>query len=153
LASNLIRLKHVYIVVDIELLTPETSSSLTEQRFTLSASISEPFSHLSRTSPSTVVKVMLVSCGSPLFAAISDADTRKHLLLAGKGNRSGRSRKGWHSGTRGFRGGDYGGASDLDCRPKPQSPSQGLAVMRVPNGVSLFGIIGSLSFQVPGWGP
>jgi len=82
LAASLANLGHVFLVVDIELLVPETCAS--PGGFTLPLSIAELFLRLGRSSSSTVVKVMLVSYGSPLFGAISDAGTKKQLLLAGK---------------------------------------------------------------------
>jgi hypothetical protein len=84
LAGSLSDLKHIFIVVDIELLAPEMAGITS---FTLPESLSAMFARLQTTSPQTVVKVMLVSYGSPLFGRINNAERQN--LLAGKGKPQG----------------------------------------------------------------
>ena len=90
LAVSLADLKHVYIVVDVELLlSPEPSSSSIP--FTLPESFTNLFAQLGQASPNTTVKVMLASYGSPLLAAVA-GNNSGDVITAGRGGRGGKSR-------------------------------------------------------------
>jgi len=82
LAASLSGLKQVFIVVDIELLSPDLALQA-DSTFTLPESFGELFAQLNQRCPDLVVKVILASYGSPLLCALSEAG-RKDLLLAGK---------------------------------------------------------------------
>ncbi|KAK0644219.1 hypothetical protein B0T16DRAFT_355986 [Cercophora newfieldiana] len=86
LAGSLADLKHVFIVVDIELLASQVhvASPHPSSAFKLPELVGELFAQLSRTSPGTTVKVMLASYGSPVFGDLRDAE-RKDLIVAGRG--------------------------------------------------------------------
>ncbi|KAH6623159.1 hypothetical protein F5144DRAFT_595385 [Chaetomium tenue] len=84
--------RHVFIVVDVELLGREAAAGITQSnenhgsssdRFTLPESLKGLFAQLEARAPGVVVKVLLVSYGSPLFRATGEV-CQKDVLLAGR---------------------------------------------------------------------
>lgn len=83
LAASLANLKHVYIIMDLELLSQKLEN--VSDNFELSAAFWGLFGELGRRSPNTVVKVMLVSYGSNVFNTFDERSKGNLILVNRKG--------------------------------------------------------------------
>jgi hypothetical protein len=84
LARSLVGLKHVFIIVDVELLAPEMVSPSPQSKAAVPELFAGLLVRLEKTSPDTKVKVMLASYGSPVFDEVRDA-YRQDLIVTSRG--------------------------------------------------------------------